>query len=124
MNYSNSRLRRILLLLAVCTLSLSIARAEEVGDRWGTEEREREYYPIVNVPIPHDLVLEAGAFACCPTIASPSARAMAKSISSAASTRRNRSRRTICMPPGSMKFSAWPTRTARSTSRKVASSPE
>ena len=49
-----------------CTLSLSTAQAEEVGDRWGTEEREREYYPIVNIPIPQDLVLEAGAFCVLP----------------------------------------------------------
>ena len=38
------------------------AKAEEVGDRWGTEEREREYYPIVDLPIPKDTVIEAGAF--------------------------------------------------------------
>ena len=42
------------------------ARAEDVGDRWGTEDREREYYPIVNVPIPKGIVLEAGAFARLP----------------------------------------------------------
>lgn len=40
--------------------------AEEVGKRWGTEEREREYYPIVNIPIPKDTVIEAGAFAVLP----------------------------------------------------------
>lgn len=50
-----------LLLVAVTTPP---ARAEDVGGRWGTEEREREYYPIVSVPIPKDLVIEAGAF--CP----------------------------------------------------------
>ncbi|MEZ5941057.1 MAG: hypothetical protein R3C18_06680 [Planctomycetaceae bacterium] len=41
-------------------------RAEEVGERWGTEEREREYYPIVNIPLPKDTVIEAGAFAVLP----------------------------------------------------------
>ena len=66
MNYSHSRLRRFLLLLAVWSLGLSTARAEEVGSRWGTEEREREYYPIVNIPIPPELVLEAGAFCTLP----------------------------------------------------------
>ena len=36
--------------------------AEEVGDRWGTADREREFYPVIQVPIPKDLVIEAGAF--------------------------------------------------------------
>lgn len=40
--------------------------AEEVGERWGTEEREREYYPIVNIPLPKDTVIETGAFAVLP----------------------------------------------------------
>lgn len=40
--------------------------AEDVGERWGTEEREREYYPIVNIPMPKDTVIEAGAFAILP----------------------------------------------------------
>jgi len=40
--------------------------AEEVGQRWGTELREREYYPIVNIPIPKELVIEAGAFEVLP----------------------------------------------------------
>lgn len=42
------------------------ALGEEVGDRWGTEEREREYYPIVTIPLPADTVVEAGAFAVLP----------------------------------------------------------
>ncbi len=46
--------------------ALRILRAEEVGERWGTEEREREYYPIVNIPLPKDTVIEAGAFAVLP----------------------------------------------------------
>lgn len=52
-----------LFLLAACALTPSL-RAEDVGDRWGTEEREREFYPVVSLPIPKDLVVEAGAF--CP----------------------------------------------------------
>ncbi len=36
--------------------------AEEVGERWGTADREREFYRIVELPIPDDLVIEAGAF--------------------------------------------------------------
>lgn len=41
-------------------------QAEEVGERWGTEERERAFYPIVNIPLPKDRVIEAGAFAVLP----------------------------------------------------------
>ena len=26
--------------------------AEEVGERWGTEKREREFYRVVSVPLP------------------------------------------------------------------------
>ena len=40
--------------------------AEEVGDMWGTASREREYYKLVNLPIPKDLVVEAGAFVTLP----------------------------------------------------------
>ena len=42
------------------------AIGEEVGERWGTEVREREYYPIVSLPMPADTVIEAGAFAVLP----------------------------------------------------------
>ena len=42
------------------------ARAEEVGEWWGTAEREREYYRITEIPIPSPLVIEAGAFATLP----------------------------------------------------------
>ncbi len=42
------------------------AHAEEVGDRWGTEDAERAFYPITEVPIPAELVLEAGAFETLP----------------------------------------------------------
>ncbi|MBS0260517.1 MAG: hypothetical protein JSS02_01065 [Planctomycetes bacterium] len=56
--------------LALVLLSLLVPLgslcAEEVGDRWGTEEREREYYPIVNIPLPANTVIEAGAFAVLP----------------------------------------------------------
>jgi hypothetical protein len=54
------------LLLAACVLSASAVRGEDVGERWGTEEREREFYPIVSLPIPKDLVVEAGAFCLLP----------------------------------------------------------
>lgn len=44
----------------------SVIKSEEVGDRWGTADREREFYPIIEVPIPQDLVIEAGAFETLP----------------------------------------------------------
>ncbi len=41
-------------------------RAEEVGERWGTEVKERAYYRIVDLPLPKDAVIEAGAFTALP----------------------------------------------------------
>ena len=52
-------------LFALSLLSLP-AMAEEVGERWGTADKEREFYPIVDVPIPKELVIEAGAFETLP----------------------------------------------------------
>ena len=46
----------------IAALLIASMTAEEVGDRWGTADREREFYPVVQVPIPKDLVIEAGAF--------------------------------------------------------------
>ena len=47
-------------LIGVLALLLTLnAWAEEVGDRWGTEKREREFYRVVNVPIPKTMVVEA-----------------------------------------------------------------
>ncbi|MCA9063360.1 MAG: hypothetical protein KDA96_09885 [Planctomycetaceae bacterium] len=54
------------LFLLLTVLPVIVGRAEEVGERWGTEEREREFYPIVNIPLPKDTVIEAGAFAVLP----------------------------------------------------------
>ncbi len=61
-----SRLRLLCLLILIAMSAFGDLRAEEVGERWGTEEREREYYPIVNIPLPKDTVIEAGAFAVLP----------------------------------------------------------
>jgi hypothetical protein len=61
----NSRLRILGLMLVAILLPVSLP-AEEVGQRWGTEEREREFYPIVNIALPKDTVIEAGAFAVLP----------------------------------------------------------
>lgn len=44
----------------------SAASTEDLGARWGTESRERAYYRIVSLPIPEELVVEAGAFAQMP----------------------------------------------------------
>ena len=65
-NRLRNGLRSAVFMVAVSALGSSLVRAEEVGDRWGTEEREREYYPIVNIPIPQDTVIEAGAFCVLP----------------------------------------------------------
>ncbi len=53
-------------MLLAAILMVATAHAEEVGDRWGTAEREREYYPIVTIPMPEDIVIEAGAFVVLP----------------------------------------------------------
>ncbi len=67
MNRSRSNHWRLLgLLIPIVMSALAPLRAEEVGERWGTEEREREYYPIVNIPLPKETVIEAGAFAVLP----------------------------------------------------------
>ena len=66
MNYFHNPLARFLFLLAACAFDPSIVIAEDLGGRWGTEEREREYYPIVNIPIPKDLVIESGAYCLLP----------------------------------------------------------
>ena len=62
----NSRIGLQCCLLLMLCFSIVGARAEEVGQRWGTESREREYYPIVSLPLPKDIVIEAGAFANLP----------------------------------------------------------
>ena len=52
-----------LLLLLACA---SLAPAQELGEKWGTEAREREYYRVVDLPTPEDEVIEAGAFCTLP----------------------------------------------------------
>ncbi len=64
--WTSSRLRLLSLLILAGLWGLRTLSAEEVGDRWGTEEREREFYPIVNIPLPPETVIEAGAFAVLP----------------------------------------------------------
>ncbi|MGK0218133.1 MAG: hypothetical protein ACI9HE_001621, partial [Planctomycetota bacterium] len=57
--------RRASLLLALFASSAS-ASAQDLGDRWGTAEREREYYRVVQLPTPDGAVIEAGAFEVLP----------------------------------------------------------
>lgn len=66
MKYFHNLLSRFLFLFGACAMVPSFAHAEDVGERWGTEERERTYYPLVDVPIPKGIVIEAGAFCLLP----------------------------------------------------------
>lgn len=67
MNQSiNKTLRLLCMFVPFVFASMSELRSEEVGQRWGTEIREREFYPIVNIPLPQGIVIEAGAFAAMP----------------------------------------------------------
>lgn len=67
MNRSRNKRMRLLAALTLVAMLVPVSlRAEEVGQRWGTEEREREFYPIVNIPLPKETVIEAGAFAVMP----------------------------------------------------------
>lgn len=52
--------------IAACVLLAPSAPAQELGARWGTANRERAYYRIVDLPIPEGLVIEAGAFVSLP----------------------------------------------------------
>ncbi len=46
--------------------SIEDLHAQELGEKWGTEAREREYYRVVDLPIPEGEVIEAGAFCTLP----------------------------------------------------------
>lgn len=62
----NRNIRVVLICLLTICLSQGVIHAEDVGDRWGTQKREREYYPIVNIPLPEASVIEAGAITVLP----------------------------------------------------------
>lgn len=47
-------------------LTVPAARAQDLGAKWGTETREREFYRIIDVPLPPGEVIEAGAFVTLP----------------------------------------------------------
>jgi hypothetical protein len=50
---------RFLILLG---LGLVAAKAEDLGDTWGTAEREDAYYRLLNVPVPEGSYVEAASF--------------------------------------------------------------
>jgi hypothetical protein len=63
--FASNRVKGLAILAYVMAWPFTV-RSEEVGERWGTAERERDYYRAVNLPIPKDLVVEAGAFVTLP----------------------------------------------------------
>lgn len=52
--------------LVAAFLAPPLLADEDLGDKWGTETAEREYYRVVSLPIPEELVIEAGAFTVLP----------------------------------------------------------
>ncbi len=60
------RLRCGLLVLLLLGVTAIDARAQPLGDSWGTAEREAAYYRIVDLPIPEGLALEAGSLEALP----------------------------------------------------------
>ncbi|MCP3918650.1 MAG: hypothetical protein GY711_24150 [bacterium] len=53
-------------MISACTLLPSAAAGEDLGAMWGTAKRERQFYRIVDVPIPEGLAVEAGAILTLP----------------------------------------------------------
>ena len=62
MNSSPESGTRCALAVVACTFLLTQASAQDLGARWGTAERERDYYRVVRLPMPEGAVIEAGAF--------------------------------------------------------------
>ncbi|MBI1370056.1 MAG: hypothetical protein GC162_15555 [Planctomycetes bacterium] len=56
----------IITVLIVAGLIAPRTFAEKLGESWGTAGREAEYYRIVDLPMPDELGIEAGAFAVLP----------------------------------------------------------
>ncbi len=56
----------ILFTIASLVLAATGLNAEDVGESWGTADRERAYYRIVDVPMPKGEEIEAGAFTTLP----------------------------------------------------------
>ncbi len=60
-------MKRLTQILIVCHLLIAPALlAEDLGDTWGTADREAAFYRIVNVPMPEDVYVEAGSFVSLP----------------------------------------------------------
>lgn len=55
-----------MLLLMVLTVSSGRCHAQTLGDYWNTAEQESKYYPIVDIPLPKDMQLEACSFEVLP----------------------------------------------------------
>lgn len=66
MSCSSKNVARNFVALVALLFVAGAAVAEDLGDRWGTELREREFYRVVELPIPDDLVVEAGAITLLP----------------------------------------------------------
>ena len=50
----------------VLIASIGASHAEKLGDYWNTTEVEEKHYPIIDIPIPDDIILEAGSFELMP----------------------------------------------------------
>jgi len=61
-----TKLMKISVALIAGSIAVCSVQAERLGDFWNTTEAESRYYPIVDVPIPDGLVLEASSFELLP----------------------------------------------------------
>lgn len=50
----------------VAMLLACVPPQETLGEYWGTAEAESKYYPMVDVPLPNELAIEAGSFEIMP----------------------------------------------------------
>ena len=57
---------RILLWLFMTLYVFSACADEDLGSMWGTAEREAEYYPITEIPIPGEVPMRVGSFEVLP----------------------------------------------------------
>lgn len=59
-------MNRLSVLFCVLVFGARSIQAQTLGDYWNTQEREAEFYRIVEVPVPGDIQLEAGSFEVLP----------------------------------------------------------
>ena len=57
---------RCALAVLACACAAPWVNGQDLGARWGTAEREREYYRVVTLPTPEGEVIEAGGFEVMP----------------------------------------------------------